>query len=213
MSKNGHEYSVQNATNRSHTGKAIYSVAAIISALILYILLSYTGALHPVVNAIVSALLTAALFTLIYKLFDAKIWKLKLLFKVLKYPDISGNWSCKGNSNYKEQDGVLVKENFDWEGEVAISQSWDKLRIRLETQYSISESVSAAIIYDELNPTCFTILYNYINTPKDMDNHNLHPHMGFAQLQLKKDIKHASAKYYNVTGRRTLGTMEWTKLD
>ncbi|MFV5334188.1 hypothetical protein [Acinetobacter baumannii] len=38
-------------------------------------------------------------------------------------------------------------------------------------------------------------------------------HRGFVELTLHKDNKSASAKYYNVTGRRTMGTMLWEKLD
>ena len=48
---------------------------------------------------------------------------------------------------------------------------------------------------------------------KDLDHEELRIHRGFVELTLHKDNKSASAKYYNVTGRRTMGTMLWEKLD
>ena len=51
------------------------------------------------------------------------------------------------------------------------------------------------------------------NKPKDLDHEELRIHRGFVELTLHKDNKSASAKYYNVTGRRTMGTMLWEKLD
>ncbi|MEG1313691.1 MAG: hypothetical protein RSD40_05190, partial [Bacilli bacterium] len=55
--------------------------------------------------------------------------------------------------------------------------------------------------------------YSYKNEPKDLDNKELRTHLGFVELQLNKNSKSATAKYYNVSGRRTLGSMVWKKLN
>jgi hypothetical protein len=81
----------------------------------------------------------------------------------------------------------------------------------MESEFSTSESISAAIIFDEIDS--YKILYSYKNEPKDLDNKELRTHLGFVELQLNKNSKSATAKYYNVSGRRTLGSMVWKKLN
>lgn len=211
MGKTGHEYCVHNGFNRSHVGKYVYSFATCISWAVVYFLLKFLGGLSPYWNIIFSSIITALLFLAFYFLFDKWIWKTGWFFKILKYPDISGQWICKGISDYKEETTEMIKHGLEWEGKVTILQSWDKVRIRLETDYSTSDSISAAIIYDEIEE--YKILYSYENCPKNLDHEELRIHRGFVELTLHKDNKSASAKYYNVTGRRTMGSMVWKKLD
>lgn len=212
MSKKGHEYCVQNAFNRSHVGKFIYAAAMSLSWVLVFAFLKINGELTPLENAVISTLTTGILFTAIYFLFDKWVWKWSLAFHVLKYPDISGEWECVGKTSYQEIGNELKKsDGMEWRGKVTIVQTWDKLRIRLETENSISESISAAIIYDDIGS--YKVLYSYKNEPKDLDNKELRTHIGFVELQLNKDSQSAFAKYYNVSGRRTLGSMEWMRLD
>ncbi len=212
MATNGHEYCVQNAFNRSHAGRYIYAIAMAISWVAIYILLKLNGELSPLVNFLISSLTTGIFFLACYFLFDKWIWKCGLLFHFLKYPDISGEWECVGKTSYKELDNELVKSNdSEWLGKVTIVQTWDKLRIKMETEHSTSESISAAIIYDEIDS--YKVLYSYKNEPNDLDHKELRTHLGFVELQLNKNSKSASAKYYNVSGRRTFGSMEWNKLN
>lgn len=210
MSKQGHEYCVQNAFNRSHVGKYVYSVAMIFSWLLIYVFLKFNGELSPLENIVISSLITGLLFTVCYFLFDKWIWKWSFLFRILKYPDISGEWECVGKTSYKEINEKLVESTgMEWRGKVTIIQTWDKLRIRMETEHSTSESISAAIIYDEVG--LYKVLYSYKNEPKDLNHKELRSHLGFVELELNKDTKSAIAKYYNVTGRRTFGSMRWSK--
>lgn len=212
MAINGHEYCVQNAFNRSHAGRYIYVFAMGISWVAIFILLKFNGELSPLENIIISSLSTGIFFLACYFLFDKWIWKWGLLFHFLKYPDISGEWECVGKTSYQEFDNELVKStSSEWQGKVTIVQTWDKLRIRMETEHSNSESISAAIIYDEIDS--YKVLYSYKNEPKDLDHKELRTHLGFVELQLKKNSKSASAKYYNVSGRRTFGSMQWKKLN
>lgn len=212
MATNGHEYCVHNAFNRSHAGRYIYVFAMGISWVAIYIFLKFNGELSPLENILISSLSTGVLFLACYFLFDKWIWKWGLLFHLLKYPDISGEWECIGQTSYQEIDNEFMKpSNTEWIGKVTIVQTWDKLRIRLETEYSISESISAAIIYDEIDS--YKVLYSYKNEPKDLNHKELRLHVGFVELQLSKNSKTASAKYYNVSGRKTFGSMEWRKLN
>ena len=95
MGKLGHEYCVHNGFNRSHAGKYVYSLATLISWVLIYFLLKLLGGLSPYWNIIISSAVTAVLFLTFYFLFDKWVWKTSLFFKILKYPDISGQWLCK----------------------------------------------------------------------------------------------------------------------
>ena len=189
MGQLGHEYCVHNGFNRSHAGKYVYSLATFISWILIYFLLKFLGGLSPYWNVIISSAITALLFLTFYFLFDKWIWKTGLFFKILKYPDISGEWSCKGISDYQEENSEMIKHNREWIGKVTILQSWDKVRIRLETEFSTSDSISAAIIYDEIEE--YKVLYSYENKPKDLDHEELRIHRGFVELTLHKDNKRA----------------------
>ncbi|HCA5029436.1 TPA: hypothetical protein MW160_003321, partial [Acinetobacter baumannii] len=191
---------VQNGINRSNIGKTIYSIASILSSFLIIHVLKKYNIINNISEAIISSILTAILFLLIYKIFNKWIWKLKYLINFLNFPDISGKWKCEAISSYNG--GHL------WHGLVTIEQSWDKLRIVLNTELSSSESVAAAIIYDPIKG--YRILYNYKNEPKNL-NGDLSFHVGFVELVLSEDNKSAQGTYYNVAGRTSTGTMTWTK--
>lgn len=210
MGKKGHEYCVQNGYNRSHVGRYVYAFATAVSWLLIYALLKVFGELPSHWNTILSTLTTGTLFLAVYFLFEKWMWKTTLFFNILKYPNISGEWSCSGESSFQQEDDKMIKQNFKWDGTVIILQSWDKVRIRLETKTSISNSISAAIVYDEIDE--YKILYSYENRPKDLEHTELRTHRGFAELTLNKDNKSATVKYYNVDGRKTIGTMFWKRL-
>lgn len=200
MSINGHEYCVQNGINRSNIGKTIYSLASIISSLVIIHLLKKYNVINNLSESIISSILTAILFLLIYKIFNKWIWKIKYLVSFINYPNISGTWKCEATSSYNG--------GYPWSATITIEQSWDKLRIVLTTDLSSSESVAAAIIYDPIKG--YRILYNYKNEPKNLDG-DLSLHIGFVELVLSKDHESAEGSYYNVAGRTSSGTMKWIK--
>lgn len=200
MSINGHEYCVQNGINRSNIGKIIYSLASIISSLIIIKILKKYNVINNISESIISAIFTAILFLVIYKIFNKWIWRIKYLVNFINYPNISGTWKCEAVSSYNG--------GHPWEATITIEQTWDKLRIVSATELSSSESVAAAIIYDPIKG--YRLLYNYKNEPKDL-NGELTFHIGFVELVLANDSKSAEGSYYNVAGRTNSGTMKWTK--
>lgn len=200
MSISGHEYCVQNGVNRSNIGKIIYSLASVISSLLIVYVLKKFNIINNISEAIISSCITAILFLCIYKIFNKWIWKFKYLINFLNFPNISGTWKCKAVSSYNG--------GHPWDGVVIIEQSWDKLRIVLSTELSSSESVAAAIIHDPIKG--YRILYNYKNEPKNL-NGDLSFHIGFVELVLSNDNQSAEGTYYNVAGRTNTGTMTWTR--
>lgn len=186
--------------NRSKVGKTLYSLSAILTALIVSQLITYIAWFKSVPTLISTMILTIILFYIIYYSFNNWIWKIKPISKLLKLPNISGAWLCNGKSDH---------ENFNWHGNVRIIQSWDKIRIVLTTEQSSSESISAVIIYDDVHG--YKLVYNYENRPKSLDNKSLKTHIGFADLNIVNGDDEASGHYYNVSGRKTSGIITWIK--
>lgn len=200
MSIKGHEYTVQNGMNRSKVGKTLYSLSTILTALIVSQLIRYLTWFESVPTLISTVILTIILFYIIYYSFNNWVWKLKPISKLLKLPNISGAWSCDGKSDH---------ESFNWHGNVQITQSWDKIRIVLTTEQSSSESILAAITYDDIRG--YKLVYNYENKPNSLDDTSLRTHIGFVDLNISAENNSASGNYYNVSGRKTSGKITWNK--
>jgi len=56
----------------------------------------------------------------------------------------------------------------------------------------------------------FRLLYNYKNDP-NIEEPELAPHRGSAELTFSSDLKAASGEYFNGHGRYTFGTMKLTR--
>ncbi|WP_182405055.1 hypothetical protein [Psychrobacter sp. GP33] len=203
MEKKGHGYGVQNAYNRSHVSKYVYAFATVVSWLLIYDLLKIFEELPSHWNTIISTLTTGILFLVVHFLCEKWLWKMNLYFKRLKHTNISGQWSCDGVSSFQNDD--MIKQDIKWKGTVLILQSWANVKIRLETEHSVSNSISATIVYDESNE--YKLLYSYENRPKNLNHAGLRIHRGFGELTVNKDDESAIFKYYNVEGRETIATM------
>lgn len=200
MSSKGHEYTVQNGCNRSNIGKTIYAFSALLAGGLSLIFIKCFTQFSSIPDFILTAILTALLFFIFYYAFNNWIWKIKIVSNFLKFPDISGNWVCNGVSSF---------ENFSWQAQVKIIQTWDRIRIVLITDKSSSESISTAIIYDDIKG--YRLVYNYRNQPDSLDDESLKTHIGFVELKLDLDKNQASGNYYNVSGRKTFGNFFWTR--
>jgi len=75
MSASGHEYCVHNASNRSHVGRYIYTIAMALSLVAIFIFLKFNGALSSLEDIVISILSTAVLFFACYFVFDKWVWK------------------------------------------------------------------------------------------------------------------------------------------
>lgn len=205
-----HEYALLGGVNRTRIGRWIAITSAAVSACILYIVLSVVDiakAFGLPVNfapSVLSLFSAGAIFSVLYWVFDRFLWRYPKMIGVLKVPDLSGDWSCVGQSISKEG-----KLSYNWEGTVTIVQTWDKIRVRLKTAQSGSNSITAAIIFDEADG--YRLLYNYRNDPH-IGEVELKSHSGFADILFDKDAKTASGEYFNGNGRFTFGTMHLKRL-
>lgn len=204
-----HEYAVMGGANRAKVGRFLSFAASTISGVLVFVLL-YTFDLAKnlgwnvnVPPTLLSLVGAGAVFGFLYWILNKWAWKWPGVGFALKVPDISGTWDCAGTT--LESDGST---KYEWQAEVAIVQSWDKLRIRLVTKTSGSSSISAALAHDSVDG--FVLLYHYRNDPK-AEAVGLASHAGCAVMTIAKDRKSATGDYFNGRGRITFGTMNWTK--
>jgi hypothetical protein len=204
-----HEYSLLGGINRAKVGRYISLVAASVSGAIVFVLLALEDVAHrfnipanlpPTVLSLVGA---GTVFAILYWIFDKYVWRWPTVAALLKVPNLAGDWRCEGQS--LKQDGTL---DIAWSGVATIVQSWDKLRIRLKTAQSASNSITAAVLYDSADG--FRLLYNYRNEP-NIDEPRLSSHVGFTDLLFDKDLRSAEGLYFNGHGRFTYGTMKLTR--
>lgn len=201
-----HEYALLGGMNRAKIGRYLGTASAAISAAIVFALLTAVDLakrydmpinLPPTVLSLLGA---GSIFTLLYWLFDQYAWRWSTVAQLLKVPNLAGEWECIGKS-LNEKGETL----FDWSGVVTIVQSWDKLRLRLKTKQSGSNSIAAALSYDAADG--YILLYHYHNDP-NIDQPNLAPHQGYASITFAPDQKSGKGEYFNGRGRITFGTMD-----
>ena len=200
-----HEYTILGGINRSQVGRYISVTAASISAGIVFALLAAVDLakkfglpanLPPSVLSLVGA---AAVFSGLYAFFNKYAWRWGPLGRILKVPNINGKWVCEGQT--LDANG---QSSIDWSGEIVITQTWDRIRVRLTTEQSRSDSLSAALMQDEAGG--FVLLYHYRNAPK-VGEVQLYAHRGFAELTFSSDLKEAKGEYFNGQGRFTFGRL------
>lgn len=204
-----HEYALLGGINRAKVGRYISLAAASVSGVIVFVLLSLIDVAHrfnipanlpPTVLSLAGA---GTVFAVLYWLFDKFVWRWSKIASVLKVPDLSGDWNCEGRS--LRSDGAV---DVAWNGTVTIVQTWDKLRVRLKTDQSGSNSITAAVLYDSADG--YRLLYNYRNEPR-IEEPNLKGHVGFADLVFDRNLTTAEGPYFNGHGRFTFGTMKLTR--
>jgi hypothetical protein len=204
-----HEYALLGGMNRAKVGRYLSVAAASISALVMLGLLTLWDAAKAlglpsnIPPAILSLIGAGTIFTVLYWFLDNHAWRWAPLGGWLKAPDLSGAWACEGIT--LNPDGST---QFNWSGTITIIQSWDKIRVRLKTSTSGSNSLAAALVCDEADG--FRLLYNYRNDPK-AGQPELQSHRGFAELVFSHDRQSAEGEYFNGQGRFTFGTMRLIK--
>ena len=201
-----HEYTLLNGTNRSGIGRWIALIAAAIASAAIFVFLAFIDVarslgwapnIPPIIMWPVSA---GVIYVALYWLFDRYLWRFVKVRALLKLPDLQGAWVCQAKTLNADKSTA-----HEWGGELKITQSWDRLKIRLETKHSVSTSIAAAIAYDEADG--FLVIYHYRNEPKADAPADMRAHRGFGELKFASDCQSATGEYFNGLGRFTFGTM------
>lgn len=204
-----HEYSVLGGINRARIGQVIGTIAAAVSSVLVAILLAAVdlatalGLGHLLPTVLLPPIGAGIVFGVLYWLFDRHAWKHRWLAGALCVPDLAGKWRVEGQTINPDK-----SKGYAWSGEVVIVQTWDRIRVRLKTAQSGSNSVTAALVKDEADG--YRLFYSYKNDPR-IDQPELQSHRGYAEITFSPDLKRGEGEYFNGLGRFTFGTMILTR--
>jgi hypothetical protein len=201
-----HEYTVLGGVNRARIGHYLAIISSLVSAGIVFVLLSavdiakklgITASLPPSVLSLVGA---GSVFLVLYWVLNRYAWKWPGLASLLGVPNLAGEWACEGQTiNPDGSDG------YEWKATITIVQSWDRIRLRLRTAQSGSNSITAALICDPAEG--FRLFYSYRNDP-NIGETELKGHRGSAEITFAKDLQSGEGEYFNGYGRYTFGRMK-----
>ncbi|QNF18593.1 Cap15 family cyclic dinucleotide receptor domain-containing protein [Aeromonas jandaei] len=196
-----HDYAVfghSRATIGRYLGTASVILTGLVSSIALW--LSQFDGLMFMATATVS---TATLYFILHWLFNNLAWKIPFF----KIPDLNGVWLVRGETLSEE--GGVVKYN--WEAEIDIEQTWEKISINLKTKQSSSESYTATLAKKSGTRGGWILHYSYSNSPDASQFHELNSHRGYCEVLFDKALTSGEAAYFNSNGRRTFGKMYLTR--
>ena len=202
-----HEYSVLNHS-RSSIGRYIGAIAATLAAASVGVATATAGYLSSLglsvlgQNLVGAALSASIAYMAIHWAFDKFGWKRTCWF--MRFPNIDGIWACVGET--RADDGSVT---YNWAATITISQTWEKLRIHLQTNQSASNSVSAALVPEPDGG--WILLYSYRNEPRVGEPPELESHLGYCEMHFRPGLKAAEGDYFTARGRRTSGRMALTR--
>ena len=140
-----------------------------------------------------------AFYTVFYWLFDRHVWRFKSLhlLGLVKIPDLNGKWVGSIDSSYGNGGSTQTVS-------LSITQTWSRITIRLDSDYS--NSYSEAVTIRNLDLDTPELVYVYWNEPKSLAMDSMEAHRGTAILELSSNMLIGS--YYTGRGRREIGTIK-----
>ncbi len=208
--RDDHDYSIL-GHSRALVGRYLGAVAAAISAG--SVLLAGLGIEFAKINGfgeffppiVVWPVTAGAVWIGLHWLFANHAWKWPGIAAAINVPDLSGSWRVTGKTLDENKDTT-----YEWSGVVTITQTWEKLKVRLRTSQSSSFSISAALVREP--GAGFRLTYPYLNEP-GAEQPELSMHVGFADLLFAPNLSSAEGDYFNNKGRTTQGVMRLDRLE
>lgn len=198
-----HEYSVIDHP-RASVGRWLGTFAGALAAaltLIAPVLDSWFDSLHAAIGTprwVVVPLTAGAVFTFVHLAFDKLVWRWPLVRTFLRIPDLNGVWEVSGRTM-----NPVPGAPDAWQGELRITQSWEKIWVHLSTGQSSSTSKAASLLRQP-GAGC-VLMYSYRNEPRMGEQ--IAPHVGYAELTFDEALTGAEGEYFNSKGRTTFGRM------
>lgn len=201
-----HEYAVIDHP-RAVIGRWLGAVAggvAAASTLLAPALTDWFDKLHLAIGtpkAVIIPVTAGMAFWAVHTAFDKLIWRWALVRMFLKIPDLNGVWLVEGVTKNPAEGAPDT-----WQGELRITQSWEKIWVQLKTGQSVSTSKAASLLR-EPGAGC-VLMYSYRNEPRMGEQ--ITPHVGYAELTFDQALTGAEGDYFNSKGRTTYGRMTLT---
>ena len=140
-----------------------------------------------------------AFYFALYWIFDRHVWRFVFLHRLglVKIPDLNGIWDGSVESSHGVNGSIHSVS-------ITITQSWSKIAIRLDSDYSHSNSEVGAIRNLDLGTP--ELVYIYWNEPTSHAKESMEAHRGTAILEFSGSA--LSGPYYTGRGRREIGTIK-----
>jgi len=137
-------------------------------------------------------------FGLLYEAFDKRLWRATPLqgIGIVKVPDLNGTWDVEGRTSFDN--------GKRFQAQVVIKQTWTAMSIVLESESSISRSLSASLLVGQ--PEGPTLSYEYRNDPKPDALPTMHSHRGTTVLR-RKSTGLLEGEYYSGRDRLNYGSL------
>ncbi|HIF9407044.1 TPA: pancortin-3 [Photobacterium damselae] len=195
-----HDYAVF-GHNRATIGRWL-GVSSIVLTGAISSLISYIYKLTGFQAITGVAITTGLIYFVLHWLFNKYAWRIPLF----QIPNLNGIWKVKGAT--LDEDG---NTKYEWDAEIDIEQTWEKMVVCLKTRQSASESYTATLAKANGTRGGWLLSYSYNNNPNVDQYHELNSHKGYCEIVLDKELKIGSAAYFNSNGRRTFGKMALSK--
>ena len=192
MKANYHQYSCDTNDRRM-----IHVYLTILSILFAYLLFWISENTKLIIPWWLDAPAIFGFYGILYFGFKKALWKLnffRLIF-FIKTPNWNGEYMCSLRTSFDDfSDEKQIK--------IKIIQDWDTIIIRLETENSVSNSISGSFsLKDSLMPE-FT--YEYLNEPNTTAPETMNIHNGMAKIRI--DNKLLKGDFFSGRGRKNYGT-------
>ena len=144
------------------------------------------------------------MYGIIYKLYDQLLWRMRIKRIPLSLiPVMRGTWCIEIRSSYDDSRNYF--------GVLYIQQSWSKMLIELQTEYSRSFSIMANLTTKE-SPE-MGLKYEYRNEPKSLSVSTMAQHKGTTHLRPVFGNKdELEGEYYSGKGRGNFGQMRCKRI-
>lgn len=124
-------------------------------------------------------------FGVLYYLFDNVLWNKRIFkFRFSNIPNLSGKWSGKYKSSWKNTEGEV---------ELYIKQTWTKIQIVSYNKKSKSYSRVASLLTDTNKNV--ELVFEYENEPGSNRDSGMNPHRGFSELIYDENMKKLEGYY------------------
>lgn len=208
-----HDYSIRNESKKT----ICYWISAI-SIIITPLVIDFfervvskilkIGDLFKQLNSFGFSISAFLIFTIIWFFFSKLVWKFFAKIKLIRTPNISGNWICIGEGR-KYLDSSNVNP---WKGIIQIEQEYEKISIKLTTDESKSHSYSLVGDIEIRDKNEIVLSYMYENEPFKTED-GLKQHKGFCRLIFDLSSNSAHGRYYTDNERSSYGVMKLTKME
>lgn len=146
--------------------------------------------------------LTLTLFGILEFCFNNWLWKCLCQIKELRLVDFSGSYA-----------GTLISgDNSNYQSQITITQTWEKIEVDFESGEAKSRSFSAAIINDRLKKGEVELVYNYFTPGRNDGQNRLDAHYGTALIYVRNKGQELVGEYFTEQSRNSHGKLHFTRV-